>query len=206
MMKKQGIKNLIFDFGGVLIELDRQRCIRNFEQLGIQHTEHLLDLYRQADFFQAHETGRISNEEFRENLRSKADRALTDAQIDEAWNSFLGTIPTYKLDALLQLRQHYMVYLLSNTNELHWQWACKHAFPHKGFRVEDYFEQIFLSYEMGVSKPDTRIFQQVIDETGINPTETLFFDDSAANCQAAEKLGIRTHLTRPNEDWRELFR
>lgn len=206
MMKKQGIKNLIFDFGGVLIGLDRQRCIRNFEQLGIQHVGQLLDLYQQADFFRLYETGEIDSDAFRKILRSKANATLTDAQIDEAWNSFLDTIPTYKLDALLQLRQHYMVYLLSNTNELHWQWACEHAFPHKGFRVEDYFEQIFLSYEMGVSKPDIRIFQQVIDETGINPAETLFFDDSAANCQAAEKLGIRTHLTRPDEDWRELFR
>lgn len=201
------IKNLIFDFGGVLIDLDRQRCIDHFHRLGVEDVEQLLSLYQQQDFFHRYETGEISSDEFRAVIRSKTTQTLTDAQIDEAWNSFLLTIPEYKLEALLSLRQHYMVYLLSNTNATHWQYATERAFRMKAFRVEDYFEQIFLSFEMGVVKPDAEIFKRVLAETGINPAETLFLDDSPANCRAAEALGINTHLTLPGEDWREvLFR
>lgn len=205
-MKHQGIKNLIIDFGGVLIDLDRQRCIEHFKQLGLPHVEALLDCYCQQDFFAKHEKGLISNEEFRNLIREKASRELTDAEIDEAWNSFLVEIPAYKLELLLHLRKNYMVYLLSNTNDIHWQWACEHAFRYKTFRVEDFFEQIFLSYEMKLAKPDVAIFQQVLDDTGIAPQETLFLDDSEANCRAAETLGIRTYTPLAHEDWSHLFR
>lgn len=205
-MKHQGIKNLIIDFGGVLIDLDRQRCIEHFKQLGLPHVETLLDCYCQQDFFQKHEKGLISNEEFRNTIRSQVGRALTDAEIDEAWNSFLVEIPAYKLELLLDLRKDYMVYLLSNTNDIHWRWYCQHAFRYKTFRVEDFFEQIFLSYEMKLAKPDIAIFQQVLEETGIDPRETLFIDDSEANCRAAESLGIRTYTPLAHEDWSHLFR
>ena len=86
-----------------------------------------------------------------------------------------------------------MVYLLSNTNEIHWQWSCLHAFRYKAFRAEDFFEHIYLSYEMKMAKPDADIFQKVLDETGILPNETLFIDDSEANCRTAEALGISTY-------------
>ena len=88
------------------------------------------------------------------------------------------SIPTFKLDLLLELRKKYVVYLLSNTNEIHWQWSCLHAFRYKAFRAEDFFEHIYLSYEMKMAKPDADIFQKVLDETGILPNETLFIDDS----------------------------
>lgn len=204
-MRHQGIKNLIFDFGGVLIDLDINRCLDSFRQLGVQHVEKLLDIYHQEDFFHQYEMGQISSAEFRDVIRSKSNQSLTDEQIDGAWNSFLIGVPAYKLEALLNLRQHYMVYLLSNTNEIHWQWSCQNTFPYKGFRVEDYFEQQYLSFEMGMAKPDAAIYRRVIDEAGIDPSETLFLDDSLLNLQGAEAFGIRTHLTQPQEDWRHLF-
>lgn len=204
-MKKQGIRNLIFDFGGVLIDLNRSRCIHNFEQLGITDVEQLLDLYRQEAFFHDYEVGKIDTATFCQEIRNHSRQEITDKEIEDAWDSFLGIIPKFKLDTLLRLRQHYMVYLLSNTNEAHWKWSMKHAFPYKGFRVEDYFEQIFLSYEMHQAKPDTEIFKTVLAETGIDPMQTLFLDDSQANCQAAESLGIKAHHVQPGEDWTALF-
>lgn len=206
MKHKLGIKNLIVDFGGVLIDLDRQRCIEHFKKLGMSHVEEMLDIYHQQDFFQHYEKGLISNEVFRNIIREKAGKPLADAEIDEAWNSFLVEIPAYKLELLLDLRKDYMVYLLSNTNDIHWQWACEHAFRYKTFRVEDFFEQIFLSYEMNLAKPDVAIFRQVLDETGIAPEETLFIDDSEANCRAAETVGIHTYTPQAHEDWSHLFR
>lgn len=204
-MKRKGIKNLIIDFGGVLIDLDRQRCLDNFSKLGMSDVESLLDIYHQQDFFQKYEKGLITTAEFRDVIRSKTEKPVTDAQIDDAWNSFLMNIPSYKLDLLLNLRKDYVVYLLSNTNELHWEWSCKHVFPYKTFRVEDYFEHIFLSYKMKMAKPDAGIFQKVLDETGIVPQETLFIDDSDANCRTAEALGISTYTPKAHEDWSHLF-
>lgn len=201
----KGIKNLIVDFGGVLIDLDRPRCIAHFRQLGLPDVEALLDFYHQQDFFQKYEKGLISSDEFRSIIRRKAGRAVTDEEIDEAWTSFLTTIPAYKLELLLRLRQEYAVYLLSNTNEIHWQWSCRHAFPYKSFSTADYFDRIYLSYEMKMAKPDAEIFRAVLDDAGILPGETLFIDDSEANCRAAEALGISTYTPKAGEDWSHLF-
>ena len=205
-MKRKGIKNLIVDFGGVLIDLDRQRCLENFRELGLQDAEHTLDIYHQQDFFQQYEKGLISSADFRNVIREKIGRDVADARIDAAWNSFLVSIPTYKLDLLLALRKDYVVYLLSNTNEIHWEWSCEHAFPYKAFRVEDYFEHIFLSYEMKMAKPDEEIFRKVLDDAGLDPKETFFIDDSEANCLTARSLGISTYTPKAGEDWGHLFK
>ena len=142
MIQKE-IKNLIFDFGGVLIDLDRGRCVERFAQLGLERVEEMLGLYYQQDFFQQYEKGLISSAAFRDEIRAKSSRPLTDAEIDDAWNSFLVSIPSYKLDMLLELRRHYRVCLLSNTNEIHWLWSCANAFRYKDYGVVDYFERIY---------------------------------------------------------------
>lgn len=197
---------MIVDFGGVLIGLDRQRCADKFRALGLEGMEQNLDLYHQQGFLHDYERGVMTSAEFREAVRSRLPgRQVSDADIDDAWNSILGTIPSYKLDLLLRLRKDYVVYLLSNTNEIHWEWSCQHAFPYKTFRVEDYFEEIFLSFRMQLAKPDVRIFEQVIAETGIDPVQTLFIDDSVANCLAAGSLGITTYTPAADEDWSHLF-
>lgn len=204
-MRDKNIKNLIFDFGGVLVNLNRQRCVDNFKALGVNDVEHLIDPFAQKGIFMQLEKGEITPAEFRNSIRSHSDQVLTDEQIDEAWNSILVDLPTYKLDALLGLRAHYLVYLLSNTNEIHWEWSCANAFPHKGFYVKDYFEETFLSHQMKLAKPDTAIFEAVLESTGILPEETFFIDDSEANCKAAASLGISTYLCKPGEDWTTLF-
>ena len=120
-MKRKGIKNLIFDFGGVLINLDRQRCIENFRKLGLEKVDELLGMYSQQGIFMQHEKGLISSAQFRDSIRGQITQEVTDEQIDAAWNSFLVDIPRFKLDMLLKLREKYVVYLLSNTNEIHWK-------------------------------------------------------------------------------------
>lgn len=205
-MKRKGIKNLIIDLGGVLLDLDRQRCLESFRKLGLADVEHTLDFCHQQDFFHSYEKGLITSTDFRNIIRDKIGKMIDDARIDAAWNSFLVSIPTYKLELLLELRKDYVVYLLSNTNEIHWKWACSHAFPYKTFRVEDYFEHIFLSYEMNMAKPDTEIFQKVLKDAGLDPKETFFIDDSADNCRVAETLGISTYIPKAGEDWSHLFK
>lgn len=204
-MKRKGIKNLLIDFGGVLINLDRPRCIENFKKLGLSDADEMLDVYHQQGIFMEQEKGLITASEFRNGIRDKMGKIVTDRQIDTVWNSFLVDIPTSKLDLLLKLREKYVVYLLSNTNEIHWKWACKHAFPYRGFRVEDYFEKIYLSYEMKMVKPDAEIFEAVIDDAGIDPKQTFFIDDSEANCATARTLGMSTYTPQAGEDWGTLF-
>ena len=204
-MKEKGIKNLLIDFGGVLIDLDRQRCIENFKKIGFEHIDSLLNMYHQQGVFMNQEKGLITSDEFRNEIRGMMGKAVSDQQIDDAWNSFLVNIPTHKLDLLLQLREKYTVYLLSNTNEIHWQWSCKHVFPYRNYQVEDYFEKIYLSFEMKMMKPEPEIFKAIIDDVGINPEETFFIDDSDINCKVANELGIATYTPKAGEDWSHLF-
>lgn len=205
-MESGGIKNLLIDFGGVLIDLDRHRCIENFKKLGFENVEDLLNIYHQQGIFMQQEKGLITSAEFRSGVREMMGKEVTDRQIDAAWNSFLVGIPTYKLDLLLKLREKYVVYLLSNTNETHWEWSCEHVFPYKGFQVKDYFEKIYLSFEMKMVKPDAEIFNAVLDDASIDPKETFFIDDSGANCEIAQSLGISTYTPKAGEDWSHLFK
>lgn len=204
-MKNKGIKNLLIDFGGVLIDLDRERCIHNFKKLGLGKVEELLNVYHQQEIFMQQEKGLITPAEFREEIRTMAGKVISDKQIDAAWNSFLIGVPTYKLDLLLKLREKYVVYLLSNTNEIHWKWSCKNVFPYRAFKVDDYFEKIYLSYEMKMVKPEPEIFKAVIEDADIDPKETFFIDDSEINCKVAQELGISTYTPKAGEDWSPLF-
>ena len=204
-MLDKNIKNLLIDFGGVLIDLDRRRCIEQFRRLGMPDVENMLHDCRQEGFFLLHEKGLISNAEFRGRIRQAIGRPVDDADIDAAWNSFLDGIPAYKLDFLLKLRKHYKLFLLSNTNAIHWDYACRHDFSRDGHCVTDYFDRIFLSYRMQMAKPDAEIFRAVLKETGIRPEEALFIDDAAANCHTAQSLGLNTYTPQAHEDWRHLF-
>lgn len=200
------IKHIIFDLGGVLINLNRLRCMRNFRNLGFSRVGNLIGPFQQEGIFMQLEKGIITAEEFRNRVRLETDQPLTDEQIDTAWNSFLGNAPGYKLDLLLKLRSKYNIYLLSNTNEIHWNWCLEHVFSYKGHTINDFFDRVFLSFEMQKTKPGLRIFQTVLNETGILPEETFFIDDSRANCETAEAFGISTYTPRSRENWSHLFK
>lgn len=175
-MKSKGIKNLLIDLGGVLINLDHQRCMENFKELGFTDVEERLNIQQLHGIFMQQEKGLITSAEFRNGLRDMMGKVVSDNQIDAAWNSLLVDIPKHKLDLLLELRSKYVVYLLSNTNEIHWRYACHNLFPYRTFRVEDYFEKAYLSYEMHMAKPEADIFKAVIEDAGIEPQETLFIE------------------------------
>ena len=202
-MSEAKVKNLILDFGGVLIDLDKARCVARFQALGMADVEQLLDVCHQQGFLNLYEEGRMDDDEFRQHIRRHLGRPATDDEIDSAWNSFLDGIPLYKLDYLDELRSRYAsVCLLSNTNNLHWQYACRYDFTARGRTVDDYFDRIFLSYRMKLAKPAPEIFRRVLDETGFRAAETLFVDDSEANCRAARGLGLHTYTPQAREDWR----
>lgn len=199
------VKNIIFDFGGVLVDLDKVRCLEAFARIGFPEAAGMIDAYSQQGLFGKLEEGTISPQEFCAEVRHLTGCQATDECIWEAWNLFLVGIPTWKLEALVELRKHYPLYLLSNTNEPHWKHAVERFFPYGEWRVEDYFDRIFLSYELHQVKPGADIFRTVIEQAGVVPEETLFIDDAAANCATARSLGLHTYQPLPGEDWRKLF-
>ena len=198
---------MVIDFGGVIINLTRNRCIEAFESLGVANIrEQIVNNYQHKDLFMKIELGSITVAEFREGIRHLTRQPLTDEQIDAAWIAMLDDVPAYKLDLLMELRSKYNTMLLSNTNEIHWLWAEKNSFAHNGHQAGDFFNKIYLSYELNMVKPNADIFEYVLQDAAIDPAETLFIDDAIPNCRTAEALGIRTYAPQPREDWSHLFR
>lgn len=203
----EGIKNLIIDLGGVLINLTRNRCVEAFERLGVRHIrEQITTDYRHKALFERLELGTISVSQFRDGLRALSGKSLTDEQIDTAWIAMLGDVPEYKLRLLLDLRERYNTMLLSNTNEIHWRWSEDTYFSYQGLNARDFFDRIYLSYELHMLKPDANIFGYVMRDAGLRAEETLLIDDASVNCRAAEMLGMRSYTPRSGEDWSHLFR
>ncbi len=203
----KGIKSLIVDFGGVLVGLDRDRCIERFRSSGVDDVENLIKFYVQDDLFGKHEKGLIDDAQFRAGLRAATSGIQpSDEEIDAAWNAFLTDVPRCKLDALKDKRASgCKVFLLSNTNHIHWTYAVKHFFSDEGYSLDDCFDQVFLSYEMKMVKPDPSIFKAVLDTTGAEACETLFIDDSEANCRTAQSLGINIIHATPGVDWTKMI-
>ena len=201
----KNIKNIVFDLGGVLVDLDFKAAINGLQKAGFANVKEQLQSFDREGIFQKFELGEMTAEEFRTAIRENSTVTLTDEEIDALWNAMLLEIPREKLELILDLRGKYMVYLLSNTNSIHWDYVCKNAFNYRGFRVNDYFEETFLSYEMHLAKPDKAIFEKVLQDANLLPEETLFIDDSEANCKAAEEVGIHTHHYHIGDDLSKVF-
>lgn len=203
----EGIKNLIIDLGGVLINLTRNRCIEAFENLGVENIrEQITNNYQHKDLFERLELGTISVEQFRDDIRTLSGKPLTDEQIDAAWIAMLGDVPENKLRLLLELRERYHTMLLSNTNELHWRWSEATYFSYQGLRAQDFFHKIYLSYELHMLKPNADIFEYVLKDSNLLAEETMLIDDASVNCRAAELLGMKSYMPQPREDWSHLFK
>lgn len=202
---KTAIKNLIIDLGVVLLDLSPARCFENFKKIGVNNINEMVDSHYKDGLFLELEKGLVSPEKFYDELRNITSLPITNAQIDEAWNSFLLNIPTYKLDLLLELNKNYNVYLLSNTNAIHWKQVIRDDFSYKGLKAEDYFKKLYLSFELNLVKPDRRIFEHVLSDANIRPEETFFIDDAVENCRIAHSMGIETYMPKPEEDWSHIF-
>ena len=201
----KNIKNIVFDLGGVLIDLDFKSAINGLQKAGFTNVKEQLQAFDNEGIFQKFELGEISADEFRASIRENSNVSLTDEEVDSLWNLMLLEISREKLELILDLRSKYMVYLLSNTNSIHWDYVCKNAFNYRGFRVNDYFEKTFLSFEMHLAKPDKAIFEKMLYDANLLPEETLFIDDLEANCKAAEEVGIHAHHYHVGDDLSKIF-
>ncbi len=200
------IKNLLFDLGGVIMDIRRLNCVASFERLGMKDADSFLGEYSQKGPFLQLEEGAISEEEFRTAVRALIDGEVSDEQIDSAFCDFLVGIPKYRLEQLRQLKKSYNIYMLSNTNSIMWRSRIAEDFRQEGLEREDYFDGIVTSFEAQSIKPDAKIFHTVVEKLGINPDETLFLDDSQKNLDAAAQLGFHTLLVTPGSEFFELLK
>ncbi|MFG6397337.1 MAG: HAD family phosphatase [Muribaculaceae bacterium] len=185
------LKNLLFDLGGVIVDIRRQNCVNAFLQLGFSDIEAYLGEYGQKGPFLLLEEGRISPDEFRREVRRHIPSPVSDSQIDRAFNAFITGISRERLQALRNLRaKGHRLYVISNTNPIMWHGPIDEAFRQEGLTISDYFDGIVTSFNIGVCKPDPAIFRAVTDKFGIIPSETIFLDDSAENCRIGAELGF----------------
>ena len=199
------IKNIIFDFGGVIIKISHHRVENAFKALGVANFGVLFNQATQSKLFQQFEKGEITAPQFRNNIRKLMHLDISDDKLDETWNQIIGEYPLERIDLLKQIKNNYRLFLLSNTNIIHFEFYLPKFESEFGFSFESLFEHTYWSFELGKRKPDQDLYNQLIIENHLNPGETLFIDDSVQNILAAQKVGIKTvHLTN-DVDITELF-
>ncbi|MCE7063230.1 HAD family phosphatase [Dyadobacter sp. CY343] len=199
-MKNTRIKNIIFDLGDVILNIDVPVASQSFAELSGREQSEILAIFNENEIFRQFETGSMDEAGFRNFIREILEfDDLSDEAIDTAWNSLLLDLPPERVELLKNLGTQYRLFLLSNTSSIHITQVNKILEASTGVKkLQDLFETVFLSYEMGVMKPDPLIYQKVLAQAGIKAEETLFLDDNYDNIQAAAKLGIEViHVQKP---------
>jgi FMN phosphatase YigB (HAD superfamily) len=195
----QTAKNIIFDLGGVLLEIDFALTGKAFEDLGVHDFLSLYNQYHADTFFADFEKGKVPVEEFVNHIRRICNCPhLSSEQITGAWDALLIRFPQERVDWLLSIAKKYRIFLFSNTNIVHYQWFAAAFERQAGKAFNDCFVKAYYSHEMGLRKPDAESYQMILDEQNLIPAETIFIDDTLKNVEAAKKLGlIGVHLEKP---------
>ena len=185
------IKNIIFDFGGVICNIDVTLTEKAFMDLGLTNYDTGRSIADSAGLFEGIETGTISSRQFRDGLKPLFSNPVTDEQIDTAWNALLLDIPGPHIRMLEALQKNYRIFLLSNTTEIHYLKYLddfRNKFGYAGF--DALFEKAYFSFQLGLKKPSQEIFRHVLQQSRLNPSETLFIDDTLRHVEGARKAGI----------------
>jgi epoxide hydrolase-like predicted phosphatase len=190
------IKNIIFDLGGVLLNINPLLSLLELEKISGINQNELIKRLQGEHIFEKFETGRINPAQFRSELCRIMNTTVSDTEIDRAWNILLLDFPLPRVELLQQLRKTYRVFLLSNTNSIHFGHYTNEFYERYGFCMVDLFDHVFLSHEIGMHKPDTGIYTHVLQKGTIDASESVFIDDSLVNIEAAETHGIKgIHIT-----------
>lgn len=196
------IKDIVFDFGGVLTTIDTDRALARFNELGLANPKYYINSYCQKGPFFALENGDIDAGEFCDELGKLCKRSITYDDAKYAWCGFITEVHESFLEFLQPLRSTYRLSVLSNTNPFIQGWARSPQFTSCGKSLDDYFDMLFLSYCMKCSKPGEEIYRKMLADGGMVAGETLFIDDSDKNLEAAARVGIKTLKVENGEDWR----
>ena len=204
---RKPIKNIIFDLGNVIINIDPDITLGKFRKTGVVNFDEMYSLMRQTDVFDRLDTGKITLPEFRQAIRDFAGIDVADERIDEAWCAMLLDFPEENAELLRKLRaEGYKLYLLSNTNEMHINFYTEYLKRHYGRDLlSELFDRTFYSHEIGYRKPDREAFEYVLKDAGLNPAETLFIDDLEHNVDGARQSGIMAYHHPKGERLIDLF-
>lgn len=184
-------KNILFDLGGVILDINIQATLKRFYELGfppelLQYPESM-----QTDVFFNYQTGKLDTIEFRNEIRKASGVKMSDEVFDEAWNAMLVGIPRERTRLIKTLSKRYRLYMLSNTSEMHARVFEKMYLEAAGESMHEVFDKIYYSHEIGLHKPDREAWEYVINDAGIKPEETLFLDDTIYNIKASQGLGFQ---------------
>ncbi|SFD32868.1 putative hydrolase of the HAD superfamily [Chitinophaga sp. CF118] len=203
----KGIKHIIFDLGGVILNINYKLTYQAFEALGVKDFTSLYNQFTLSSLFDDLETGKIEKEDFFTEMKRHAPSGTTDQQITDAWNAMLLDFPLRRLQILQQLRQHYSLYLLSNTNAIHLEAFNNILQQSRGIpSLAEFFDKTYYSHLIGLRKPEKEAYQLVLEENGLNPSETLFIDDTLPNIEGAKLVGLETIHLLPPKTIADIFR
>jgi putative hydrolase of the HAD superfamily len=193
---------IIFDLGGVIINLEEKQTVEAFRRLSKLDEKDFYSVYKPTSYsfsmLERYETGKVSNHDFRNAMRKILHIEAEDHVIDHAWNQILGDIPQERIDLLKKLFSSHQIMLLSNTNDIHRRAFDDILYQQAKMKFTDLFHKVYYSYEMQDRKPNLSIYRRILDENKLNPSETLFIDDNMKNVVAARRLGIHAvHLVPP---------
>ena len=200
------IKNIIFDLGGVVLDIDESIVYKELEKMGISTSE----LARSKDFMEImskFDTGIYTAPTFRKKCKELLGlEKMTDQKFDSIWNAMLLDIPRERVEAIEKIKKHYKIFLMSNTNEIHYDLYVRDLQLRFGYNeFDELFNKSYFSFAEHLEKPDPRFFELILDHEQLLPEETLFIDDTAANIKVAKSLGINTYHISREELVRNLF-
>jgi FMN phosphatase YigB (HAD superfamily) len=203
---RTNVKNIIFDFGGVIINIDPMAVLTELRKFAIVDASKLHQYMMANDIYAGLETDRISPAQFRDIIRKQLGKPMTDDQVDVAWNSIIRDIPPERMRLLEGVRKNYRTFLLSNSNRIHNEYYNRYIREKFGYhKIDSLFEKAYFSFLTGMYKPDPGIFKYVLDDSRLIPGETLFIDDSKINTDAAAKTGMQTFHLDGGTEMTELF-
>lgn len=201
------IKNIVFDFGGVIIDLDINRTISAFNKISQIPFEQIYTQAKQESIFDLFDKGKISDYEFFTELRKLIRYEGDDEDLLSAWNAMLLDVPEHRLDLLVDLKTQYRTFLLSNTCETHISVFERNLYLHNGVKnFADYFDRLYYSCRVGMRKPEKEIFEMLLNQNKLKPEETVFIDDSEQHVKAAGECGINAYLLPKNMEVGDLLK
>lgn len=190
MKNLDGIKAIIFDLGGVILNIDYQRTVDEFKKLGVPHFGEIFSQFKQSSFTDDFEKGRISENDFYETVKAKTEVDFSFSEFRAAWNAMLLDLPPQRIETLKKLSEQYRLFLFSNTNETHYNKFITKV--ESDFDI--LFEKTYYSHQFGLRKPDKIALQTLLEQNNLVAEDTLFIDDSYQHIESANSLGIRTLL------------
>ncbi|GAB4331572.1 MAG: HAD family phosphatase [Bacteroidales bacterium] len=201
----EGIKQIVFDFGGVILDIDHARVEQEFRNLGVADFQSLYNKASQSELFKEFEMGKISEERFRDEIRQVAGLGVSDEILDRTWNAILGDYPPHRINLLSELRKNYRIFLFSNTNSIHYRFYVSSFRQKYGYELESLFDYTFWSFREGFRKPDQSAYRRIEEVCGLIPEEMLFIDDTAVNVSAARMAGWNALLLNEGEEVGRFF-